>query len=335
MNGGRWYGLLLPSLLSAGIQSAVDPAGPQAGRINSLWWFLFTVCLIVFLLVIGFLFCSIARSRLAANEPTPAPFDPGPERPVINVVAGATAVTVLILFAFLIASVSTGKALSSFRTEDALQIELSGHQWWWEVHYPNPSADQAVVTANEIHIPVGRRIMLKMTSGDVIHSFWAPNLDGKKDLIPDHTNASFFQADTPGTYRGQCAEFCGLQHAHMALFIVAEPPDEFNKWLLQQRTSAAQPSDPVQQRGQQVFLASPCVLCHTVRGTGAFGQVAPDLTHLASRKTIAAGTLPNNAGALAGWITDSQNIKPGNRMPPINIDPADMQPLLSYLESLK
>jgi cytochrome c oxidase subunit 2 len=185
-----------------------------------------------------------------------------------------------------------------------------------------------------MHIPVGQPIVLKLTSHDVIHSFWAPNLHGKRDLIPGHVTTIGFQADKPGVFRGQRAEFCGYQHA-MAFLIVAESPDEFSAWLDQQRRPAAQPLDAVQQRGQEVLLSSPCMMCHTIQGTPAGGKVAPDLTHLASRRTIAAGTLPNTPGHLAGWIIAPQNIKPGSNMPPNTLDPDALQSLLAYLMSLK
>jgi cytochrome c oxidase subunit 2 len=190
-------------------------------------------------------------------------------------------------------------------------------------------------TANEIHIPVGRPVMIRGTSNDVIHSLWVPNLHGKRDLIPSRTTTEWIQADSPGAYRGQCAEFCGLQHAHMALWVVAEPQEKFKAWMQQQLQPAVQPSDPVRQRGEQVFVNNACVFCHTIRGTTAAGQVAPDLTHFGSRKSLAAGTLPNNKGNLGGWISDPQSIKPGNHMATIAVNSEDLQPLLEYIEGLK
>lgn len=312
-----------------GVQSALDPAGPQASRIGKLWWFLFAVCLAVYACVVGFLLYAVLRSR----RPDAASAEADVERRMNIVVTGAVIGTAVILFVFLIVSVVTGRAVSAL-PNNAVTIEVVGHQWWWEVHYPDPMASQTVVTANELHVPVGQPVILKVTSYDVIHSFWIPNLQGKIDLIPSHINTVWFQADRPGVFRGQCAEFCGLQHANMAFIVVAEPPEQFHAWLDQQRRPAAEPTDPVQQQGKRVFLSSPCVLCHTIRGTGAFGQVAPDLTHLASRQRIAAGTLPNTRGHLAGWIVDSQNIKPGNRMPPMTLTPDNLEALLAYLASL-
>jgi cytochrome c oxidase subunit 2 len=174
-----------------------------------------------------------------------------------------------------------------------------------------------------------------MTARDVIHSFFAPNLFGKKDLVPGHTTRTWFQADTPGVYRGQCAEYCGHQHAKMGFFIVAEPPDQFARWLESQRSPAVTPTDTMQKRGQVVFMAGGCSMCHAIVGTPAGGRVGPDLTHLASRRTIAAATLLNTTGNLGGWIVDPQRIKPGTYMPSNSVDPADLRALLAYLGSLK
>ena len=303
-------------------QSVVDPAGPAAARIHDLWLLLFWVCFAIYVLVVGALAYAVARKDKNGRGSMVA-------------IQGATAATVLILIGFFAASLSTLNGLSPISLPGQVDIEITGHQWWWEVRYPNAVASQIVTTANEIHIPVGRPVMLKLTSQDVIHSFWVPNLQGKRDLIPSHVTATSLQADKPGVYRGQCAEFCGLQHANMAFYVVAESAELFKAWLDGQRHPAVAPGDALLQRGQQVFLNGPCILCHTIRGIDAFGQNAPDLTHLGSRRSLAAGTLPNTLGHLGGWISDPQTIKPGNHMPPVNLDPDDVQPLLAYLESLK
>lgn len=305
-------------------QSVLDPAGPQSASIGGLWWFLFAVCAIVFVLVPGFLYQAIRPATGGAQD-----------RRMARAVAGATAATVLILFVFLVASVSTGKTVSTFSSRDQLEIEVTGHQWWWEARYPDPVSSQIVTTANEIHVPVGRPVMFRLTSGDVIHSFWAPNLHGKRDLIPSRVTTITMRADHPGVFRGQCAEFCGYQHAHMGFYIIAERPDQFEAWLRNQRLPAAEPAATDELRGRQVFLNGPCVLCHSVRGTAALGLEGPDLTHIASRRTIAAAALPNTAGYMAGWLVDPQNIKPGTRMPSMHINAGDMQPLLAWLGSLK
>jgi cytochrome c oxidase subunit 2 len=239
------------------------------------------------------------------------------------------------MVSFVFVSVSTGSVVSRVPANKPLRIDVVGHQWWWEVKYPDPDSHNDVAAANEIHVPVGRPVLIKMTSQDVIHSFWAPNLAGKKDLVPGHETITWFRADSAGVYRGQCAEFCGHQHAKMAFYIVAEPRLQFESWLQKQRNEAEQPSDSLRLAGERVFLSGPCAMCHTVAGTGAGGNIGPDLTHLASRRTIAAGTLPNNTGNLAGWILDPQGIKPGAKMPPTRLEPEQLQALLAYLEGLK
>jgi cytochrome c oxidase subunit 2 len=243
----------------------------------------------------------------------------------------------VILFVLLVSSFLTGRSLHSLAAADPkpLTIDITGQQWWWQVKYENDVPSQMVTTANEIHIPVGRVVQFKLKSNDVIHSFWVPNLHGKTDLIPGHIAANWIRADRAGTYRGQCAEFCGYQHAHMGLIVVAESEEEFRNWYQTQLQSAIPPTTTQQARGQQVFLSSTCVMCHRIQGTDAGGAVGPDLTHLGSRQTIAAGTLENTRDNLAKWILDSQAIKPGNRMPPNPLNAEDLGALLDYLQSLK
>jgi cytochrome c oxidase subunit 2 len=332
--------LLLPSafcLLPS--QSALDPAGPQAGRIIGLWWLMFYVTGAVFLVVMGFLLASILRRRHARdgvdeNVADTRP-DAGTERRMSHVVLAGIAATVLILFVFLIYSFLAGRALDSVSAKEHLTVKVTGHQWWWEAQYDNQTASYVLTTANEIHIPQGQPVLFKLTSNDVIHSFWVPNLHGKTDLIPGHETVTWIRADRAGTYRGQCAEFCGHQHAHMSFTVVVEPYEQFKKWYDSQLAAANAPATPQQTRGQQVFLSSPCVMCHTIRGTDAGARVGPELTHVASRAMIAAGTLENTREHLASWVTDSQQFKPGNRMPQNKLEPADLQALLDYLQSLK
>ncbi len=315
----------------AGVQSSLDPAGPQAQRISRLWWLMFWVCSVIFALVIGALAYALRRGR-RREEPDAAP---EVERRIAKIVAGALAVSAVILFAFLIADFSTGRALSSLQSPDALKIKVTGRQWWWDFEYEDQTPSRNARVANEIHIPTGRPVKFEMTSQDVIHSFWAPNLHGKTDLLTGYWTVTWLQADRPGAYRGQCAEYCGHQHAHMAFMVIAEPPDQFNAWLDNQRRPAPQPTTAEQQRGQQLFMTRACVMCHQIRGTDAAARTGPDLTHLATRRNIAAGTLPNNRGALGAWIVDSQRIKPGNKMPPNELSGEELNALLSYLESLK
>ena len=314
-----------------GSQSSLDPAGPQAGRISALWWLMFWVCSAIFIIVILVTIAAAFRRRpqneAASSEKT--------ERNLTRAVIGGVAATVVILFVFLIVSFLTGRAVSSSPDPEPLTIKVTGYQWWWKVEYEDPLPSNTVITANEIHIPVGQPVAFKLTSRDVIHSFWAPNLHGKRDLIPGHEATIWLQADEEGSYRGQCAEFCGHQHAHMAFVVIAEPRDKFYAWLDAQRKPAGQPSDAEQAHGREVFLTKTCVMCHTVRGTPASSGVGPDLTHVASRQTIAAGTLTFTRDNLTRWVTDSQAVKPGNKMPPHNLAPQDLESLLTYLESLK
>ena len=285
---------------------------------------------IVFVLVVAALLWATLRRR-RVEEPS----DDRRERSMRTTVIVATAATTIILFVFLILDLSVGRAITTNPGPEALQVRVTGHQWWWEIQYRDSLPQNWATTANEIHVPVGRPVVFELRSVDVIHSLWPPNLNGKRDLIPGNENSIWFQADSAGVYRGQCAEFCGHQHAKMAFLIVAEPPDSFSAWLVRQRDTAMTPTDSVALRGQEVFLASSCVMCHAIGGTPAGSRIGPDLTHLASRRTIAAGTLPNTRGNLAGWIVNPQGIKPGVRMPSTRLDSDDFQALLTYLETLK
>ena len=324
-------------LACSGFQSALDPKGPKAEAISHLNWFFVSVATIVYVVVIGALIFALRRAttRRVAFMETDAD-EPERERKRIRWVAGAAAATALVLLLFIFVDVSTARSLSQVGGARPLRIDVVGHQWWWEIRYPDVADPQNIVeTANEIHVPVGRAVFIKMTSDDVIHSFWAPNLDGKKDLIPGHETRTWFRADSAGVYRGQCAEFCGHQHANMAFFIVAEPRVDFERWLISQKSPAKAPADSLAQAGERVFLSGTCAMCHSISGTGAGSHVGPDLTHIASRRTIAAGTLPNNIGNLAGWILDPQSIKPGVKMPANQLDPQSLRVLLAYLSTLK
>ena len=320
-------------------QSVVNPAGPQSGQIATLWWFFLALLSAIFIIVMVLTALTLTRRhRGIEQEPLEATHLPPPqtEARLTRVVTAATILSIVILFVLLVTSIITGKNLSELQErKNPMVIEVTGLQWWWQIRYQNSDPRQVLLTANEIHIPVGRPVMIRGTSQDVIHSFWVPNLHGKRDLIPSRVTTEWIQADRPGVYRGQCAEFCGLQHAHMILWVVAEAPDKFKAWFNGQLKPSATPGTTVLQRGQQVFMNHACIFCHAIRGTNASGQNAPDLTHFASRRGIAANTLPNTMGNLGGWITNPQNIKPGNHMATIALNPPDLQPLLQYLESLK
>jgi cytochrome c oxidase subunit II len=325
--------LLQDGLRGALNQSALEPAGPQAAKVTHLWWFAFALAAVVYLLTMGALWWAAhsARQRERRGEVVGADSEQGMTRGVTYAVAA----TIVILLVFFVTDMSVGRTLSPVPRRHPLTIELTGHQWWWEVSYADTSPHGRFTTANEIHIPVGEPVLFVLQAQDVIHSFWVPNLAGKKDLIPGYTQSVWFQADTAGLYRGQCAEFCGLEHAKMALHVVAQPKADYEKWVGQQRQSAHVPTDSVQSRGLEVFVTGQCAMCHSIEGTPAGSHAGPDLTHLASRRTIAAGTLPNTRGALAGWIVDPQQVKPGVRMPPNMLRPKDLDALLTYLQSLK
>ena len=310
------------------IQSVLDSAGVQAARIESLWWLMFWVCAAVFVAVLVALAIAVRRGR--SIDPTRPS-----ESSLVRGVAFATAATVVILIGLLFASVTVGRAIGTLPQSDPLTVQITGYQWWWSVEYLNPRPDLRFTTANELHLPVGRPVLIKLKGADVIHSFWVPNLHGKTDLIPGRENTTWLQADKAGVFRGQCAEYCGAQHAHMALVVVAESSDDFERWVVGQRQPAPNPSSPEQSKGLNIVERGPCALCHTVRGTSAGARTAPDLTHFASRSTIGAGTIPNTPGYLAGWISDPQHVKPGNRMPATGLAGEDLQAVLAYLGSLK
>lgn len=344
---GLW---LVPAAALAGNPSATDPAGPQAARILSLGQLLWWVCGAVWVAVVAVMLVAVLRRRRdAAHEALPEvqphevppgggalPLPAGQHRTLTRAVAAATALTVLILLVFLGKTVATGHALAAFAEHhEAVTVEVTGHQWWWELRYQHPEAGRIFTTANELHVPVGQPVLLKLNSGDVIHSFWVPNLHGKRDLIPGQTNSLMIQADRPGIYEGQCAEFCGFQHANMRLRVVAESPEAFQSWWQHQLGPGRTPVSDLEKRGQEVFLTGPCVTCHSIAGTPAGGTTGPNLTHVASRRSLAANALPHSRGHLAGWVVNPQGIKPGVNMPPNTLPPADLQALITYLETLQ
>ena len=306
-------------------QSTLSPHSHAAGEIADLWWIMLVASAVILGVVLVLIAVAFLRRR-------------GPEAPVERAgggfwipAVGGVAVPIVVLVALFAFTLHTLPATSPAAGKTAFTIEVTGRQWFWDVSYPG----RGIRTANELHIPVGVPVNVEVSSGDVVHSFWVPELNRKIDMIPGRTNTVRLEADRAGTYRGQCAEFCGLQHAHMAFVVVAEPQADFERWAAAQAVPAAAPATPEPTRGQQVLLGSACVYCHTISGTNASGKVGPDLTHLAGRSTLAAATIPNTRGDLAGWILDPQHIKPGNRMPGTNLSGDELQALLDYLESLK
>jgi cytochrome c oxidase subunit 2 len=304
--------------------------GPQARLIDRLGDSMYGVAVSVFILVVGALFWSAFRRRPPADLNADHP-----ERGVRLVVALATFTTFIILVIFVVTDFRASRAYVTIPAVDPVRIRVTGYQWWWDVQYLGARPQDRITTANEIHVPVGRPVVVSLRATDVIHSFWIPNLVGKRDLIPGDDNSLWFQADTPGIYRGVCAEYCGYQHANMAFQVVAEAPEVFSQWLTRQRDSASTPLDSRASRGRTVFLRSQCLLCHTIQGTLAGSRVGPDLTHVASRRTLAAGTIANTRANLTGWILDPQAIKPGTHMPATKLAADDLQALVAYLETLR
>ena len=316
--------------------SIFDTAGPQSERIARLAWFIIAVSTIVYILVLIATALAVrrARARTAAGEL--ADQNAGTERRLTRHVVVATALSTILLLVYITLSARTGRAIAwPISDEPPLTVEVTGHQWWWEFRYRDSVSSNYLTTSNELHIPVGRPVRVILLSNDVIHSFWVPELHGKQDVIPGHRNTTWLQADRPGVWKAHCAEFCGYQHAKMAFDVVAESPAHFNQWYVSQLASATPPTNPSAKHGQDVFMTRTCVMCHTISGTPAGSRVGPELSHIATRPSIAAGSLPNTRENLARWILNPHLIKPGVRMPPNPLSPDDMNALLDYLETLK
>jgi cytochrome c oxidase subunit 2 len=322
--------------MTGGLHDVLLPAGPQAQALYDLWLLLLVVCALVFVALMAALAFALWRAPRATADS--APIVPSRDRGEPRLARGVGAALMLstgLLVGLLVVSIFTDRAIARLPLVDALHIELTGHQWWWEARYDDAEPAHVFVTANELHVPVGRPVIVTLRADDVIHSFWVPSLHGKKDLIPGHDATLSFRADRPGVYRGQCAEFCGYQHANMALFVVADAPEDYERWAARQRQPAAEPESAQEARGRDVFVDTTCAMCHTIAGTRAQGRHAPDLTHIASRATLAAGTIPNSAAARAAWIVDPQGIKPGANMPPLALAPEDLAALNAYLGTLQ
>lgn len=316
-----------------GWQSALQPEGPNAADLHRLLWVFIAVCGTIWALVILVLATVLWRRRRLGPD-SPLERDPPRERRSAVIVGAAVAATVLIIGSLTVLSYAATRPLSVAGGEP-LVIRVRGYQWWWEVTYPGSAPDRRLITANEIHVPVGRTVRIELAAADVIHSFWVPNLAGKQDLIPGRGNELILRADQPGIYRSQCAEFCGLQHARMALLVIAEPPAAFEAWRDAQLRDAAATTTPEQEAGRQVLAGKACAGCHTVRGTAAAGTLGPDLTHVGGRSYIAAGVLPTTRGSLAAWIADPQTIKPGNNMPLVPLTADELKAVSAYLATLR
>jgi cytochrome c oxidase subunit 2 len=317
---------------SRGWQSALDAHGTSAISLRQLIISVVATCSVVWMLVIIGLIFALWRRR--PDLPRSRAVDAQGERRLSIAVLAAVAATVIVIAGFTLESFLATRALGGTSPDD-LTIKVRGLQWWWGADYFAADPSRSFQTANEIHIPVGRTVRFLLEGDDVIHSFWVPSLAGKQDLIPGRSNELLVRAEHPGVYRGQCAEFCGLQHAHMAFLVIAEVQSDFDRWAEAQRQGAVQTPDSEAAAGQATFLAKPCAACHTVRGTAAAGTNGPDLTHVGSRRYIAAGLFETTRGTLAAWIADPQTLKPGSSMPAVALTPEELRSISAYLASLK
>ena len=331
VRGARGVLLTFAVLALAGCadkQNTLAPASKQEGRISTLFWIMMAGAWIGFAIIVGLLVLGWVNRR---REGLPGG---GGERAAtrIVIVMGVFVPIVLLSTLFVYSNIFVVKSTAAPPPGTTVRtLGVVGHQWFWEVRYPGTEA----VTANEIHIPVNTRVNVVATTDDVIHSFWVPQLNRKIDMIPGRENRVLLAADRTGVFRGECAEFCGLQHAHMSMQVVAEPVAKFKRWLANMARPAPAPTSSDERRGREVFLSKACSGCHTVRGTDAAGKIGPDLTHVASRSTLAALTIPNTRDYLFRWIHDPQQFKEGVKMPSLHLTGSEVNALVAYLRSLK
>jgi len=329
----RALGGSVPAVLVAGCApfSSLHPAGQQAQSLATLGWWLIGLMTLIIVVMGALLLWAALRRRGSLQQHLPIDVDGGKGWILI----GGVAIPVVVLSTLFFVTIGTLGALPGERKTPEIELQVTAHQWWWEVDYLYSDLPDRFSTANEIHIPVGQPVGIKLVSSDVIHSFWVPRLHGKLDLIPGHTNYIVLQADEPGVYRGECAEYCGVQHTHMRFVVVAETPEKYRAWVERQRRPAADPTEPQLVQGRRAFEEHACALCHTIRGTRARGGVAPDLTHFGSRAMIA-GVAPNTRARLQAWIVNAQAMKPGAHMPTLEqFDGKTLNALAAYLESLE
>jgi cytochrome c oxidase subunit 2 len=300
----------------------LDPAGPYAGSITTLTWLLIAMFAAVLAVVVGALWIALAgsaglKAKLGGNR---------------AIWIGGIGFPVVVLTVLLVYGLSLTRNLTEPVPADAMRVRITGEMWWWRVAYLDPAGQPYVIDANELHIPAGRPVLLEFESNDVIHSFWVPRLSGKLDMVPGRRNVLPIQADAPGVYAGQCAEYCGGPHALMGFVVVAHAPADFDRMMAARRAVRSDAGGA----GADLFRANGCAACHRIAGTDANGLAGPDLTHVGTRRSLGAGILPNNRGTMMGWIGDSQAIKPGNRMPPYKmLSAGDLQALAAYLEAQK
>jgi cytochrome c oxidase subunit 2 len=308
--------------------------GPKAYPVTALTWGLLVISIAVVIIVTGLLVAGVMTRRVRPETPlNEVPVERrGSGLGMLGLGVGISTIVLMISAVWTMAVLA--KINAPPPSQKPLVIEITGSQWWWKARYLNDEPSKILTTADEFHIPVGRPVRIKLIGADVIHSFWVPALAGKTDTIPGQTNETWLQAAKPGRYRGQCTQYCGEQHAHMAFFVIAEPQADFDRWLQDQLNTAPAPASAALAQDQQIFVEH-CGACHTVRGSMAGGSVAPDLTHLMSRGTLAAGLLENTPGALAGWIAQPSAVKPGTQMPDLYLSGPQLSAVTTYLETLK
>lgn len=318
----------------SGRQTMLDPVADEARQIDTVWQVMLAVCGFMYVLVLGFLAWALWRAARRRGELAPPVVGHSPaERALEQGLRGWAALIVFGLTVLVTVTFVVDRGLARVGP-DPLRVRVVAHQWWWQVEYQGAPAGM-ITTANELHLPLGRSAVIELDSHDVIHSFWAPNLTGKVDLIPGRTNHLTITPRRTGLFRAQCAEFCGLQHAQMALDVTVDTPEAFEAWRQSQLSVPPPPVDAELARGRHVLESEACSFCHKVQGTEAGGTVGPDLTHLQSRRHIAAGALPNTRPDLTAWIADPQGTKPGTTMPRVALEPADLRAVVSYLETLR
>lgn len=321
--------LFLPLVLSNCARAPLgymNGAGPAARSIASLGWGLLGISVAVCMVTGALLAFSIFRPRLQADG-----LGGGDDRSALRWIGIGLSVTTVLLLASAVWTLWTVRSVSDTSHAAAIDIDITGQQWWWEVRYRSDVPSREFSTANDLVIPAGVPVQLNLRSRDVVHSFWVPKLAGKMDMIPGQTNRVRVEADQPGVYRGQCSEFCGVQHAQMAFFVIALSPTDFQTWWDHQLETARNDPGSVP---QQTFVER-CASCHAIRGLSAGGILGPNLSHFGSRRTIAGGVLPNDAGNLAHWLSDSQGVKPGSKMPELHLAASEVDTLTAYLEGLK
>lgn len=317
--------------MPSAVIAALDPRGSAAREIDDLWWIMLVAAAVAFVLVIVPIAVGLRRRRTGPPAERRAGADARRDERTARrwMIAGGVVLPMFVVGVVLVATIDSMAALEDVDA-DAMTIEVIGHQWWWEVRYP----DADVVTANEVHIPAGTPVRLRLQSADVVHSFWVPELAGKLDLLPERVNEMMIDADAPGTYLGRCAEFCGLQHANMSIVVIAHDAAGHREWLAAQAEPAPQP-DGVAADGLRTFVDRGCASCHSIAGTPADGTDGPDLTHVASRQFIAGGLLEPVVPDLREWISDPHAVKSGVKMPDTDLAAEEIDRLVAYLETLR